>query len=157
MARTSSDRLRAGMRRMLLAILCAGALAPLPATAEQQPRIVIGNDRGGLIGARAAEIRQIRALGQSVEIRGNICYSTCTMYLAAENVCVDPRTTFGFHGPSRYGQPLPPAQFDRWSEVMARHYREPLRSWFMRDARYAQSDIRRLSGAQLIALGYPGC
>lgn len=157
MRRESTDRPRAGMRRTLWAALCLVALVPVAAQAQQGNRVIVGNDRGGLIGVRAAEIRQIRALGQSVEIRGNICYSTCTMYLAAENLCVDPRTTFGFHGPSRYGAPLPPDQFEMWSEVIARHYNAPLRDWFMRDARYARNDILRISGSQIIRLGYASC
>jgi len=130
----------------------------LPAAASaQQAAIVIGNDRGGFVGARASEITGIRNLGSRVEIRGSICYSSCTMYLGAGDVCVAPNTAFGFHGPSDFGRPLSSERFDHWSEVMARHYREPLRSWFMSSARYESAGLVTLSGAQLIDMGYSRC
>lgn len=135
------------------ALLGAGA----GVTEAQQTPIVIGNDRGGYVGARASEIDSIRSTGSRVEIRGNICYSSCTMYLGAGNVCVNPATTFGFHGPSANGVPLPPDRFEHWSEVMARHYREPLRSWFMTSARYETTTALMISGEQLIGMGYDSC
>ena len=145
----------------LLRRLCVGvtAMTVLLATAAtaQQSVIVVGNDRGGYIGQRATEISQIIASGSRVEIRGNICLSSCTMYLGAGDVCVAPTTTFGFHGPSANGRPLPPERFDHWSRVMARYYQEPIREWFMNSARYRQSNYYRLTGSQLISMGYSSC
>ncbi|WP_342076463.1 hypothetical protein [Yoonia sp. SS1-5] len=118
---------------------------------------VIGNDRGGLIGARVREIAQINAEQARVELRGRICYSSCTLYLGADDVCVSANTTFGFHGPSRYGQPLPAERFEHWSDVMARHYQPALRNWFMQEGRHRIVGYYQLRGAQLIQLGYPSC
>jgi hypothetical protein len=126
-------------------------------TTIAQQVIVIGNDQGGYVGERAGIVDRIRALGTRVEIRGAICYSACTMYLGAGNVCITPATRFGFHGPSRHGQALDPAGFDHWSGVMARYYALPLRQWYMTTARYERTQVAELSGAELIRLGYPAC
>ena len=146
-------------RRGGLALAVALAIAPLGAVAQQSfgNVVVVGNDRGGYVGQRATEIDWLRAQGSRVEIRGNICYSTCTMYLGAGDVCVSPATTFGFHGPSRNGSPLPPQQFDHWSQVMARYYPAGLREWFMATGRYEQTGLYRISGSELIRMGLPSC
>lgn len=125
--------------------------------AQALPAKIIGNDRGGLIGARVIEIAQINSYNRRIELRGKICYSSCTLYLGVDNLCLDPETIFGFHGPSRRGTRLAGAEFEHWSHVMAQHYNAPLREWFMRDARHTTGRIQRIRGAQLIALGYPAC
>ena len=117
---------------------------------------VVQNDRGGWLGQRTAEIRQLRAAGQRVEVRGT-CLSACTMYLALPNVCVASSATFGFHGPSNNGQNLSPREFEHWSWVMAETYREPLRSWYISEARYRTSGYHQVSGADLINMGYSQC
>jgi hypothetical protein len=127
-----------------------------PRMAQAQPVKVVMNDRGGLLGQRAEEIRGLVQTGQRVELRGQ-CLSACTLYLKLPNACVAPNATFGFHGPSWYGRPLPTDQFEAFSNLMARHYREPLRSWFMNTARYRTSSYYQLSGRQLIAMGYSPC
>lgn len=127
------------------------------ATGQTTPPMVVENDRGGLIGARALEISRINTQRMRVELRGRFCYSSCTMYLGAANVCVSPETTFGFHGPSRRGAALEPDMFDHWSQVMADHYRPALRDWFLQEARHRIRGYYRISGEQLIAMGYPAC
>lgn len=149
-----------GLKRGITAIAIALSLsvASTGAVDAQQTTIRIGNDRGGLVGARAREIREILGSGSRVEIVGNICLSSCTMYLGAGNVCVRPGTTFGFHGPSSSrGIALSSERFDHWSNVMARHYNEPIRNWFMQEARYLSRGYLRISGSQLINLGYQSC
>lgn len=133
-----------------------GTVQATPVTAQTVVRI-IGNDRGGVVGTRAAEIQKLKSSGQRVEIRGRICLSSCTMYLGAGNVCVNPDTRFGFHGPSFYGRPLEPRYFEYWSDVIADHYPAPLRSWFMNTARYRQSGYYTVLGAELIRLGVESC
>lgn len=142
----------------LLSVACLAMVSGIGVErAEAQARpLVIRSDPGGLLGVRSKEIRRLRASGARVELRGT-CNSACTLYLGLANVCVDRRASFGFHGPSRYGKALPPAQFEHWSAVMADSYKEPLRSWFMTTARYEISGHIRLSGAELIRLGYAEC
>lgn len=119
--------------------------------------LIIRNDLGGRIDIRAQEIARLRAEGRAVELRGEACVSACTMYLGLDDVCVDPRTTFGFHGPSSYGVPMPPEYFEYWSEFLAGYYNAPLSDWFMKTARYELNSIYNVSGEELIRLGYRPC
>lgn len=144
--------------------LISGAVPPGPREAAAQarpggaarPALVVRADAGGLLATRDREVDRLRASGERVELRGT-CNSACTMYLGLENICIDRRASFGFHGPSSYGRPLPAAEFERWSQIMARNYREPLKTWFLDTARYEIGGQLRLSGAELIRLGYPEC
>ena len=156
-------RLRAwichGLQRLGLgaaAVALLGLTAPQMAMAQTGAAIVVQSDRGGMLGQRRQQIRQLRASGQRVELRGT-CLSACTMYLSLPNVCVAATASFGFHGPSRNQRALPPVEFEHWSEVMARNYREPLRSWFLSEARYRITGYYALSGAELIRMGYAAC
>ncbi|GGL54477.1 hypothetical protein [Wenxinia marina] len=151
---TFTRGLRAVSRAMALALAVTATLAE---GADAQQTLVVGNDRGGFVGARAQEIRQLNAAQARVEIRGSVCISSCTMYLGARDVCVSPSTTFGFHGPSRFGTPLPQSQFEHFSNVMARHYNPSLRQWFMSEARYSIGQPYEVSGVELIRLGYRSC
>lgn len=137
------------------AAMAAAAALAVPAAA--QGIYPVGNDRGGSISARVSEIRAVDAAGLEVRIEGGICYSSCTMFLGARDVCVSPSTEFAFHGPSDRGVPLPADRFDHWSRVMAQFYREPIRSWFLSEARFDIRGARYLSGSELIRQGYPAC
>ena len=121
--------------------------------------LIIHDDRGGGVVERAQAIERYRQSGIRVEIRGNFCMSACTMYLGLENTCVRPETVFGFHGPSSsvYGVALSPASFERWSRVMAAHYPEPLRAWFLSKGRHRTVGFHRYDGAALIELGIERC
>lgn len=150
------------MARGISAGLTLGALL-LPALTAQVAQaaggnqiVVISNDRGGLIGQRSKEVRALRDGGQVVELRGK-CISACTMYLALPKACVSRSAVFGFHGPSWYGRPLSEAEFEHWSQLMANHYREPLRSWYLKTARYRINGYYTLSGAELVRMGYAPC
>lgn len=138
-------------------IVLAAALGVTGAAVAAQQVVIVADDRGGPVNDRAMLVDRLRAAGAHVEIRGSVCLSACTMYLGAGDVCVSPQTTFGFHGPSNNGAPLAPDRFDHWSQVMARYYNGPLQDWFMTQARYQISGYQRLTGADLIRLGYRSC
>ena len=123
----------------------------------QASAYIVRNDRGGIVGDRAEEIRRLKSTGRRVEIQGDICLSSCTMYLGAGDVCVNPNTRFGFHGPSYYGKPLPPEYFDYWSDVIAEHYPKPVRDWFMQTGRHRINGYYTIRGTELIRLGMPAC
>lgn len=155
---------RSCLRRSLALTLClgltiSGALMPTQSLAGQSSMLVrvVHNDRGGVVGNRAKEIAKIQSRHQRVEIRGKVCLSSCTMYLGAGDVCVDPNTKFGFHGPSLYGKPLEPHQFEYWSEVIASYYPARLREWYMAEGRYKSDGYYTMYGAQLIRLGVAQC
>lgn len=138
-------------------VACSEATNAKADMGGQASIIIIQNDRGGLISRRLAEIDKIRSLGRKVEIRGRICLSSCTMYLGLPDTCILPETSFGFHGPTRYGIRLNSADFEYWSRIVASHYPEPLKSWYMREGRQRMSGFSRVSGARLIEMGVPRC
>ncbi len=149
-----------GLQILFAAATILALPAPQPASAQNfgaAPRLfVIKNDLGGDVGARANKITAMRNEGARVEIRGQVCYSACTMYLQLPGTCISRQTEFGFHRPSYYGVSLSPEQFEFWSQVIAMHYPPALASWYMREGRYSRSLVK-ISGAELIRLGVPEC
>jgi len=148
-------------RGLLLLAVCLGLLVPgsIPVHAAGSRVIVVLNDRGGSVIERARLIQQYKAAGTRLEIRGNFCLSACTMYLGLRNACVAPNTVFGFHGPSSriYGIGLRPDVFERWSRIMADHYPEPLKSWFLDIGRHRTVGFHIYNGSQLIGMGIRPC
>ncbi len=130
-----------------------------PGAARENNALIIRDDRGGSVVARTRAIRELKASGRPVEIRGSFCLSACTLYLALPQACTEPGTVFGFHGPSSrlYGIALRPESFERWSEEMAGYYPEPVRSWFLQTARQRIVGFFRISGAELIKMGIRRC
>lgn len=138
-------------------VLAVVAMQPIPVTAQTRAALVVYSDFGGRVNLRANQIITLRSNGQRVEIVGRLCLSSCTMYLGAGNVCISPETVFGFHGPSFYGAPLSKPSFDYWSDVISSFYTIPLRDWYMDTARHTKSGFLRVSGSQLIKMGYSQC
>jgi hypothetical protein len=143
--------------RLVLSVVVCALIGFGPAMAQGRAAVVIRDDPGGELPARLKQITDLRADGVQVELRGALCASACTLLLSLENVCVDRSTQFAFHGPSHYGTPLPRENFEYWSAFMADHYREPVRSWFMSEARYQIKGYRTLTGADLVRYGYRAC
>jgi hypothetical protein len=85
------------------------------------------------------------------EIRG-YCASACTMRML--NGCVHPEATLMFHGPSHFGFPLPERDFEYWSRIIARHYPEKLRKWYMSEGRYTTT---YMTGREVIEMGAREC
>lgn len=141
---------------MVSVALALASLLPATAFARITVPLVVTQDRGGVIRNRVNEIKTLNDNGDAVELRGT-CLSSCTLYLGVDHSCVASDAVFGFHGPSRYGAALSDQGFHYWSEVMAAHYREPLKSWFLKTGRYELKNYYKLTGAQLISLGYRAC
>jgi hypothetical protein len=154
--------LRLAAAATLAAILSLSPITSKTAEAQttvsaQSGAVIVGNDRGGFIRQRLRDLRSIRASGRAVEIRGNICYSTCTMYLGLPNTCVSRGTTFGFHGPSIMGVPMQSQDFETVSRIISSYYPEPLRNWYMTEARYRLNGVHRVSASEIIAMGIREC
>ena len=137
-------------------------LGMIPCTANAQqstaiPSLEIGNDRGGSLRERLREIRELRRTGQPVRIVGQICYSTCTMFLGLPQTCVSPNTVFGFHGPSSYGRALAPDVFDHASRLILENYPDPLKQWYWETARHGIWRMSQKSGADMIRIGVQAC
>lgn len=144
------------MIRRFASALAALTLLAQPGSAAQT--YIVKNDYGGVIQDRMREFKQIRKKGLRVEVRGRVCMSSCTMFIGLPDVCVDPKTIFGFHGPRRtWFRKANPVQFAYYSDLMASYYPEPLKSWFMETARHRMVGVYRLSGQQLIDMGVPEC
>jgi hypothetical protein len=151
------------VQSMAVGFLVVGVYAsPSIATAQtnvsysSQP-LIVNNDRGGLLRERLREISQLRQQSRPVEIRGAVCFSTCTMFLGLPNTCISPDTTFGFHGPSSYGRTLDPDTFSRASLIIASHYPAPLKDWYMNRARYKIHSVYRVKGENIIRMGVRAC
>lgn len=144
---------------LLAAMVMCTAFAPeiVRAQSNQRAIYVVKNDRGGLVGPRADQVRWLKQSRRRVEIRGRFCLSACTMYLGAGDVCVDPDTRFGFHGPSYYGKPLTPDAFEYWSRVLASHYPRTIQNWFLAKARHRQTGYYTILGRELIRHGVKAC
>ena len=148
------------LQRLLVCLALASLTAAPPAAAwdnsDHRPYIV-KNDRGGLLTARLQELRKLRASGRPVEIRGRVCFSTCTMFLGLPQTCISPRTTFGFHGPSLFGIPLNPRDFDYASQVIAKYYPAPLQRWYLEEGRQSITRLHKIRGSDIIRMGIKRC
>ena len=149
--------------KLLLVFLLVAVLSTFHFTGSAQAAkansqvYVVKNDRGGVVGERVAEIKMLVATGARVEITGGVCLSSCTMFLGVEDVCINPRTRFGFHGPSYYGKPLSPDRFEYWSNVIADYYPAAIRKWFLETGRYKINGYFEMEGAQLVRFGIQTC
>lgn len=109
---------------------------------------IITYDPGGSVQAR---IWQVEA-GPPAVIVGT-CASACVMHLARG--CVAPGAVLIFHGPhGPDGRPLPPAEAERWSRVIARHLPPALAAWYMAEGRFSEW---QMTGAEAIRLGARPC
>ena len=112
----------------------------------------IQNDAGGSVSDRVEAMRHT----SGVRIAGR-CHSACTMYLGLPATCVAETARMGFHSPStRSGLPLPRAEWERVTRLMADQYPPALRRWYMGVARHS-TDLRVLSGREVIRLGARAC
>jgi len=141
----------------LLAVMALASPGPTLAGGSVGTAYVVGNDRGGFLRDRLIELRNLRGSGRRVEIRGNICYSTCTMLLGLPKTCISPDTTFGFHGPSKSGRRLKPERFEHFSRVIAQYYPATLQSWYMSTGRNRINGMHRIRGSEIIRMGIQAC
>jgi hypothetical protein len=139
--------------------ICAMLYAP-PAFAKTVMRdgvMTVSNDRGGSIMERERLIRDLDESGTSVRIEGRFCLSSCTMLVGLKNACIDPKTSFGFHGPSRSGRAIDQKSFEHFTIIMAAHYPPAIRTWFLQTGRYRIKGVYSITGAELIRHGVKSC
>lgn len=143
-------------RLLDLVVVIGIFLSPLPVPAQTAGKaeiLEIKNDRGGKLRDQAHRLQRLRQTGQPVWIVGDVCYSTCTMYLGLPQTCVSPRTQFGFHAPTEYGRRLDPATFETASRIIMSHYPPVLHDWYMAYGRHQMRGVLKISGADLIRIG----
>jgi hypothetical protein len=144
---------------MRLTIIKAAILALLAAPASANTVQII-NDPGGPLLNRIVEIEIFNRKGAQVQIVGDFCYSSCTMLLGADDVCVAPETVFGFHGPYRIDNAaMTQAEFNHASDTVAGYYPTGgIREWFIAIARHVPpGELYYLNGEDLIGLGVSEC
>lgn len=143
-----------------LAVACALVVpVAVPQAANANPAVkIIRSDGGGSLQERIAQIAQLDADGTRIEIRGQ-CASACTMYLGMQNTCVYPSAKLGFHGPQSqlYGISLPADEYQYWTHVMADHYPEQIRAWYLQTASQVTVGVYFISGSDAIRMGAHAC
>lgn len=115
----------------------------------------VTDDMGGPVQARLEDMQSLHG----VRIEGR-CYSACTLYLGLPDTCVTLSSRLGFHSPywrlAGFQMPLPFKEWERVTLLMAAQYPEPMRDWWMRDARH-RIDTVVISGARAVEMGAKRC
>ena len=128
------------------------------ATADTYP--LKRNDRGGLVVEYIQRVTDHNAAGDRVELTMRLCLSACTLLLGVNDVCVSPRTRFGFHGVRISGKISSEAKeriASGYERRMAQVYPPALGAWFLSHAA-GKIMPRYLTGSDLIErYGFEEC
>lgn len=130
--------------RVVSLVVCA-------ATAWSSSAFAVGssrpNARGGLLAPIEAVIGQYNQTGELFRIEG-VCKSSCTMFLAIRNVCVDRNATLLFHS-----APTPGA-----TNRMMSAYNASLRDFLVANHYLDTFEFHAISGRDIIQkFGYRSC
>jgi hypothetical protein len=107
----------------------------------------LGYGMGGRFSDYDATVDQYNASGERFRIRGR-CQSSCTLFLAIRNVCVEKSAIFAFHG-GRYL--LAPGH-------MMSAYNARLRNYLTAGNYMSSSEYHTISGSDMISrFGYKAC
>src|ERR1043165_4856101 len=111
---------------------------------------------GGPMAKFDAIIAQYNASGEPFRIEGH-CQSSCTMFLAIKNVCVDPDATLLFHAPLS-ARERDPAPYPERNAHMASHYNAGLRRFVLANRYMDSFTFHAVSGRDIIRkFGYRPC
>lgn len=125
------------MRNVILSFslaLLAACAQPIPEGASTYV-VSKGNSAGGDLESFARSINDINRNKTRVEIRDN-CYSACTYYLLADDLCIDESITFGFHSAKPWVSvfimiPIPAVEANQiWARDLESKY-PGLGEWFL--------------------------
>jgi len=121
-------------------------------------QVIIRDHPGGYLIGTIADVEDINALGLPVRIVGRSCLSACTLFLGARDVCVSPRTSFGFHQPgaAKGRGPIDQGTLDAAIRRAADMYRPGLRDWWLERGSRSKRLVH-LSGRELARFGYRLC
>jgi hypothetical protein len=139
---------RLSLPACLATLLCA---APALAAGSSVPW-----GGGGPMAKFDAIIAQYNASGELFRIEGH-CQSSCTMFLAIRNVCVDPDASLLFHA-SLSPRERDHAPYPEKNAHMASHYNSSLRGFVLANHYMDSFAFHRISGRDIIRkFGYPQC
>ncbi len=112
-------------------------------------------DEGGSVADRMQHFELIEKAGHQFKIDG-MCISACTMFLGLKNVCVAPRTVFGFHSsytsngfistPSKYG-----------NAILTSYYPPAIRKWVTDNKALDSLELTPMLAEEAWALGMTRC
>ena len=111
---------------------------------------------GGPMAKFDAIIAQYNASGEPFRIEGH-CQSSCTMFLAIKNVCVDPNATLLFHA-ALSAHERDHAPYPARNAHMASHYNASLRRFVLANHHMDSFTFHAVSGRDIIRkFGYRQC
>jgi hypothetical protein len=111
---------------------------------------------GGPMAQFDAVIAQYNASGEPFRIEGS-CQSSCTMFLAIRNVCVDPNATLLFHA-ALSARERDHAPYPERNARMASHYNAGLRRFVAANHYMDSFAFHAVSGRDIIRkFGYRQC
>jgi hypothetical protein len=111
---------------------------------------------GGQMAKFDAIIGQYNASGELFRIEGH-CQSSCTMFLAIRNVCVDPNANLLFHA-ALSAREWNHAPYPARNAHMASHYNSSLRAFVLANRYMDSFAFHSISGRDIIRkFGYRQC
>lgn len=120
-------------------------------------QVIVLEHPGGYLMGTIADVEDIKTLRLPVRIIGRYCYSACTLFLGANDVCVSPTTIFGFHMPSRaHGDQISEAELRASIRKSAAYYRPSLREWWLSEGSRSRN-LMKMTGRDLTRFGYRLC
>ena len=139
-------------RLLLTAVIASAMWAPAAlAAGSSQPW-----GGGGMMAKFDAIIAQYNASGEPFRIEGH-CQSSCTMFLAIKNVCVDPNATLLFHA-ALSAHEKDHAPYPERNAHMASHYNAALRRFVLANHYMDSFTFHAVSGRDIIRkFGYRRC
>jgi hypothetical protein len=141
------------LRRLSL-LGCLAAIAwTCPALADGSSASYGG---GGPMAKFDAIIGQYNASGELFRIEGH-CQSSCTMFLAIRNVCVDPNANLPFHA-ALSAHERDHAPYPERNAHMASHYNSSLRGFVLANHYMDSLTFHPISGRDIVRkFGYRQC
>jgi hypothetical protein len=153
MSKISIAKAASHLRRLSL-LGCLAAVVWAPSVLAAGSSIPYGG--GGPMAKFDAIIGQYNASGELFRIEGH-CQSSCTMFLAIRNVCVDPGANLLFHA-ALSARDRDHAPYPEKNAHMASHYNLSLRAFVLAHHYMDSFTFHPISGRDIIhKFGYPQC
>ena len=141
------------LRRLSLPACTATLLWTFPVLADGSS---VPYGGGGPMAKFDAIIGQYNASGELFRIEGH-CQSSCTMFLAIRNVCVDPNANLLFHA-ALSARERDHAPYPERNRHMASHYNSSLRAFVLANHYMDSFTFHPISGRDIIRkFGYRQC
>jgi hypothetical protein len=153
MSKISIAKVASHLTRLSL-LGCLATVALTPSALADGSSVPYGG--GGPMAKFDAIIGQYNASGELFHIEGH-CQSSCTMFLAIRNVCVDPNANLLFHA-ALSADERDHAPYPERNRHMASHYNSSLRAFVLANHYMDSFTFHPISGRDIIRkFGYRQC